>query len=186
MALGYSVQELRASRKTGKPLDQKRAAAAQEAARRLENWFAWLGNADDNQYGILTDPNVNRVTIASDGAGASKLFSTKTPQQILRDLNQVAWAAFILTMGIEMSETVSVSPAIAALISTTMVSNLATKTILQLLQECNPQIKTVDWLNELTSFSGGYNAMFAYHRDPMKVPWKFRRTSKCSRLRNKA
>ena len=169
---GYSVQELRASRKTGKPLDQKRAAAAQEAARRLENWLAWFGNAEDDQQGLLNHSNINIVSVTTDGSGSSGLWSKKTPQQILRDLNQIAWNAFIQTKGIEMSDTILVSPAIWALLTTTMVSTLATKTILQFFRESNPQIKSVEWLNELSLYplgTGSYDSVFAYTRDPMKV-----------------
>lgn len=174
---GYSVQELRASRKTGKPLDQKRAAAAQEAQRRLENFLVWYGNPQDNQYGVLSHPNIGSVTLPDDGAGSSTLFSDKTPLQILRDLNTIANNAFVVTHGIESSDTMLVSPAIWTLISTTPISNLATKTILQFFLENSPTIKKVDWLFELELYNptypgtqaGSHDSILAFRRDPMKL-----------------
>lgn len=174
---GYSVQELRASRKTGKPLDQKRAAAAQEAQRRVENFLVWFGNPADGQYGVLSHPNIGTVTIPSDGAGSSQSFSDKTPLQILRDLNLIANHAFVVSKGIEQSDTLLVSLDIYTLISTTPISNLATKTILQFFQENNPFITKVDWLNELTLYNptypgtqaGSADSILAYKRDPMKL-----------------
>lgn len=173
---GYTIQELRASRKTGKPLDQKRASAAQEAARRLENRFAWLGNADDNQYGLLSHPNINHFSVPADGTGASTLWTAKTPLQILRDLNLVANYAFVITKGIEVSNTMLFSHAAWVMVNTTPLSNLATTTIMDFFRKSNPQITHVDYIPELDTDATSpvtalqsHDSIVAYTRDPMKL-----------------
>lgn len=50
-------------------------------------------------YGITNQPAANIVTVLADGTGASTLFSTKTAQQIVRDLNRMAYATPLATDG---------------------------------------------------------------------------------------
>ena len=76
---GYSAQEIRAAKKAGKPLTDKKADAAKRAIMELDNQIAFFGDATHGLNGFLNHPNVPELVIPADGTGASKLWSTKTP-----------------------------------------------------------------------------------------------------------
>ena len=54
---GYSVQEMRASRMTGKSLDVRKGESARYAADYLVNKIAWMGSKENNLVGILSEEN---------------------------------------------------------------------------------------------------------------------------------
>lgn len=97
---GYDVQEIRYAQMTGTSLDSKKAAAARKAHDQKINQLAWNGDTVSGLPGFLTNANIPAVVIAADGTGSSKLWSTKTPAQILRDMNAVVNSVYTTTKGV--------------------------------------------------------------------------------------
>ncbi len=166
---GWTIKEAMKARKTGKPLNEKKATAARKAALREENRIAWLGDTDHNLPGLLTNANKTEFTLPADGAGASKLFSTKTPDQIARDLHSIANTPFTTSKGVFTGDTMLVSLAIWTLITTTRMPDGDT-VVLDFFLKSNAHIKNVTWLNELTDLgAGNTDQIFVYNRNPESV-----------------
>lgn len=168
-SFGYSIQELRAARKTGYPLEARKANAAKEAALREENRLALFGDSDAGLVGFLAHPNATQLLVPADGTGGSTLWKDKTPEQVLRDLNNVTTLAVDLTNGVEIPDTLLLPIAAYTLVSTKKLG-IESETILSFFLKASPYVKNVETLVELKGAgNGGTNRAVCYKRDPMKL-----------------
>lgn len=95
--IGYewSTQELQRAAKLGRSLSADKANAARKAAQFFKRAIAMTGKApgaatsEKGWTGFVNDPNVPAANVTADGTGATTTWSTKTPDQISRDI----WAA---------------------------------------------------------------------------------------------
>jgi hypothetical protein len=175
---GYNIQEIRAAKLVGKPLEQRRANAAKRAIMQLENSLAFQGDVSHGLSGFLTNPNITVVSVPADGTGSSSLWTAKTPDQILRDMNLIANTPFVTTKGVEMPDTALIPLAQYSYISSTARSANSDTTILEYFLKNNPFIKQVDWLNEMKGAGvSSSDSMLVYRRDPdaltLEVPQDF-------------
>jgi len=169
---GYSLQEIRASRKTGRPLDQMRADTAREAALILENDIAWFGDTAHMLDGVLSNANVTSVTIPADGAGSLKTWASKTGEQMARDMHLVANSIVELTKGREIPDTLLLPLEQLNLASSTRLSTSTASdvTALEFFMKTSKYIKNVEWLEELDGAgAGATDVVLAYKRDPRKL-----------------
>lgn len=97
---GYSMQEIRAAQYAGVDLSSKKQAAARRAHDELINRLAWFGDAISGLPGLLSNPNLPGYVIPATGTGSSKLWSTKTPDQIIADMNGIVNAVTTNSKGI--------------------------------------------------------------------------------------
>lgn len=166
---GYNIQEIRAAKMVGgKPLEQRRADAAKRAMLQKESTLAFVGELSSGLPGLLTNANVGTYTVPADGTGASKLWSTKTPDQIIRDMNGMVNKVITDTKGTFTADTLLLPIAQYAQISSTARSSTSDTTILEYFMKNNPFIKTVEWLNEIQGAgTAGADVMIAYKKDPM-------------------
>ena len=168
---GYSVQEIRAAAHAGKPLQQRKADAARRAIAQQENRIAYVGDADFNLPGWLTNPNIPNVALVADGAGALTTFASKilTPDKIVRDLNAVANAIINQSNGVERPNTMLMPIAQKTLIGSTPRSINSDTTILNyFLQNNAAGIIDCDWVAELAAAQGfiGADTLICYDRNP--------------------
>jgi hypothetical protein len=170
VSFGYSIQEIRAARMAGKPLQQRQANAARRANDQKVNKLAWFGDATYNIQGITNTPNIPSTPVPNDGTGASTLWVDKTPDQILRDLNLITNSIVAVTNGVEVPNTVLLPVAQYALIASTPRSSVSDTTILEYFIQNNPFITTVDWVPELAGAGpAGVDLMIAYDKNPDKL-----------------
>lgn len=169
-AFGYTVQDIKRAQLTGISLDQKKAMAAREAARRKENQAAFLGDADFGMASFLDHPNITEVTLLADGTGSSKLFSTKTADQQIRDVEAIINAPSEATNDIESPNVVAFSPRCYNIIKAKKVGVDSGMTVLKFLRENNPGVDFIK-LNELKNLgdSGTTDRIIAFRRDPTKL-----------------
>jgi hypothetical protein len=179
---GYSVQEIRSSIYVGRSLTQREANAARRANDQKVNRLAWFG---DNVYkilGMLNNANIPSATVLNDGIGATTEWVNKTPDQILRDMNNLANSIPFVTKGVEMPNTLILPVAQYTLIASTPRSSVSDTTILEYFIQNNPFITVVDWVPELTGAGpvvGLFptDVMIAYDRNPdkltMEIPMPF-------------
>jgi hypothetical protein len=171
---GYSLQEIRAAQFAGKSLDERKMSAAIRAQREKWNRIAFYGDAEFGLQGLLTNANIPDNTAPATGTGSSTLWSAKTPDQILKDLNDLANGIVTLTNGAEVPDTVILPIAEYTLVSSTPRSSTSDTTILDYFLTNNPYITSVEWANELsadalaangvTRFTG--SVAVAYRRSP--------------------
>lgn len=175
---GYNLQEMRAAVYANVPLEQRRANAARRAIAQLENKIAFFGDTEYNILGLLNNPNTTSVTIPADGTGASKLWTAKTPDLIIRDMNLVANTVVSSSLGVEIPDTMLMPISQYNYISSTPRSALSDTTILNFFLQNNPYIKGVEWVNELKQAgAGSTDRIMAYRKSPdvltMEVPSDF-------------
>ncbi len=174
VSYGYSVQEIRAAIYVGRSLTQRQANAARRGNDQKINRLAWFG---DNAYrilGLTNNTNIPANFVPADGIGGTTEWVNKTPDQILRDLNQVTNSIVALTKGVEMPNTVLLPVAQYTLIASTPRSSTSDTTILEYFIQNNPFVTTVDWVPELAG-AGPVVAgvptdiMIAYDKNPDKI-----------------
>lgn len=169
-SFGYNVQEIRSAEYTGLPLDQRRASAAQEACRRYENDLALLGDVNSNLVGFLVNPNMSQIVLPNDGAGSSVAWSTKTADQILRDLNLIANSIVSITNEIEQPDTMLMPVAQYNLIATKRIGIDSNNTVLKFFLDTNPYISDIEPLIQLSGIGDGdTDRCIAYERSPEKL-----------------
>jgi hypothetical protein len=175
---GYDVQEIRYAQLAQVPLDAKLAISARKANEQLVNKLAWAGDTVTGLPGFLSNANIPAFVIPADGTGSSKLFSTKTPDQIIRDLNSMANGVFTQTNGIHRPNEIWMPLAQYAYISSTPRSTLSDTTILDFFLANNPFIQRVVPVLELTGAgTGGADVIIAAENSAenyqMNIPLMF-------------
>lgn len=159
----WSIQEIRAAVKAGRPLDREQAEAARETILRLENQIAFQGDATNGLVGMFTDPNIPRTA----GAG---VWSAATPADILADMNLAANAIPETTGDMEEPGTLLVPTPQFNIIAEDNAAMGTDTTILRYFLNNNPYISEVMRVRELTGAgAGGVDVIVAYDRNPRKL-----------------
>lgn len=163
---GWDRDEIRRSRMAGKKLDQRRANASKRASDEKVNKIAWLGDSSYNINGLINYPGITEYTVPV-GASTSKLWSTKTPDEILEDLWKIVDAVVSSTNGVEIPNTMLLPVTQYNLIANTRVTDGDTNTILNYFLDNSPYIEKIEWLTELKGAgAGGTDRYMVYPKDP--------------------
>jgi hypothetical protein len=166
---GYSLQEVRAARFAGKPLEQRKANAAARAQREVWNRIAFFGDAANGLPGWLSNANVPNAPVVA-GAATTLTWATKTAAEILKDLNDAVNGVVDLTNGVEQPDTIVMPIAQYTRIASTPAGTGTDTTILQYFLTNSPFIKNVEWANELKgAFTGATDGFIVYTRSPDKM-----------------
>ena len=186
--IGYewSLEELNVAAMEGRSLSDEKAAAARKIAEQLLWNVGMTGTTEKNWTGLINDPAVPTANAAADGTGTTTTWATKTPDQILRDINAAITGIFTTTQETEMSDTILLPTARYLSISTVARTSTSDKTVLNYLQENNSYTAqtgrplTIRALRVLNAAgAGGTARMVAYRRDPevlrfhLPMPHKF-------------
>lgn len=182
VSYGYSVQEIRAAIYVGRSLTQRQANAARRANDQKINRLAWFGDDTYRILGLINNTNIPANAVPADGTGGTTQWVNKTPDQILRDLNQITNSIVALTKGVEMPNTVLLPVEQYTLIASTPRSSVSDTTILEYFIQNNPFITTVDWVPELAGAGPvvddvATDIFIAYDKNPdkltMEIPMPF-------------
>lgn len=168
---GYNIQEIRAAMMAGLPLQQRKSNAARRSNDQKVNTLAFFGDTEANLPGFLNNVNVTRGTLPNDGAAAATTFVSKTPDQILRDLNSGTNGPFILTLGVETANIKLLPLAQYQLIYNTPRSATTDTSIGEWFMGNNPFMKAggrIEWVNECKAagtLGGNKDVMVDYRMD---------------------
>jgi len=167
---GYTIQDIRAAAMAGVNLVQGEANAAKRSIMQRETNIAFFGDTEFNIPGFFSNPNIPTGAVPADGVGSSTLWADKTPDQIIRDVNELINDIITVSKGAEMANTVVLPLSRFTLINVTPRSEHTDTTILQFLRAAHPQIVLWEWLNELEDAGpSGEAQMAAYNRSPDKL-----------------
>lgn len=176
---GFSIQEIRGSQMMGKQLPQRKANAARMMIEQKINKIGWTGDTEAGLTGLINNTNVTRVAAPGDGSGSATTFISKTPAQILRDLNALVNGIVELTKGVEVPDTLLLPLAQYNYLSVTPYSTYSDKTIMQYFKETNLYIKNVISVLELkdagvgvSPLAAGEDIAIAYKRDADKLTFE--------------
>ena len=156
---GYNYVELEHARMANVNLEARKALAARRGVDLKLNNIAWFGDAAHGLTGFLGNANIANVVIPADGTGSSKLFSTKTPDQIIRDMNSLINEVNVNTNGVEMPDTVLMAPAVYDILESTPKSQYSDRTILEFLRGAHPEVTRWMKIGELTGAGTGSTDM---------------------------
>lgn len=169
--LVYSSIDLDRSRLLGQPIDVTKMNALQLKWNLETDNYVYLGDTFLGVTGLLNNATVVSALVAADGTGSSTLWTTKTADQMLRDVNEMltaAWAASAYTV---MPNTIGLPPAQLAYVASQRISNTGIS-ILKYLQENNIAInqggealKFVPMKRLIGIGAGSTNRMIAYNND---------------------
>ena len=168
----YNLQELAHAQAYGIRLESDRADAARRKYEQFVDNVAFLGRPKLGLTGLLNTVSVTALT-AANGASASPLWTGKTADEILKDVNDVLSVIFTASNGIEQADTILLDQDRYALIATKRLDATMTTTILEHIQRAN--IYTIRTGRPLTiravfgletAGAGGTHRMVAYRRDP--------------------
>jgi hypothetical protein len=163
---GYNIQEIRASRRAGIPLETRKANAARRAVEEKIDAIIAKGDTANGLVGLLNQPNALLYTVPN-GAGASPLWANKTPAEILADLSNVAMYIVTQTKETEVPDTIILPTASYGYVANTTLGYGVSTTILSQFLATNPYIKNVEsWAQLAGAGSGGTNRLVCYRRDP--------------------
>lgn len=95
MQLAWTIPELESAQKLGRPVDQQKFAGLQLKYQMDIDEQVYIGDSALGLYGLVNSPLVTASNVVN-GASASPLWSSKTPAEMLADVNTLssnAWAA---------------------------------------------------------------------------------------------
>lgn len=173
---GYSVQEMRASRMTGKSLDVRKGESAKYAMDYLVNKIAWAGDKENGLIGILSPENdIPKYVLSSvmvDGQPKTE-FRYKSADQILEDINGMQKYTAQITKNVEKPDTLCLPAHVYIDLATRRIPDTET-TVLKFILEHAPYLKEIREANELQAESTdinptGSNVGFLFTNSPKKL-----------------
>lgn len=96
MEVKFTIFELESAAKTGRPIDSQKIEGVQLKEQMDTDEQVYVGDAITGDFGLLNSPLVTNVTNVPNGSGGTTPWNTKTPAEILKDINdliQSVWAA---------------------------------------------------------------------------------------------
>jgi hypothetical protein len=174
ISYGFTTAEIRSQALSGLPLDSRKAMAAVRGVEQTHNEVAFFGNATQGLIGLFSNPNIPTGS-APNGAGGNPEWPTKTPDEILLDLNAAVNDIYTNTLMVEAPDTLLLSPERRAYIATTPRSSNSDTTILQYFVQNNEWIASTDSVvacNECSAAVqnakglGNREVMVAYRNSP--------------------
>jgi len=172
-AIGYewSLQELQRTARMGRNLTADKGKAARKVAESFCYAIAIRGNTEKGLTGLVNDAAVSAANVAADGTGATTTWSTKTADQINRDVNAILNAPFNATLETQRANTLLLPTTRLQYAASTRIGDTS-DTVLKFIRENNAytletgQPLTIIGTRELEAAGAGATArMVAYDND---------------------
>lgn len=168
-AYGYSILENRAAMMAKTPLVPQRAMAARDIIERTLDNVIFLGDPVMGLKGLLNQSGVVTYTVAN-GASGSQSWSTKTPDEIIADMNGIVNKIVSDSLEIEQPDTLLLPLSAYTYISAKRMGDADPNTILSHFLRNSPYIKSVEATHKSESNSAWTGKrMVCYRRDPNKL-----------------
>lgn len=91
----WTIPELETAQKLNRPVDQQKIDVIRLKHNMDIDQMVYIGDSSVSRTGLVNGAAVTNVSNApADGAGSSALWTAKTPQQILRDVNDLAMSVW--------------------------------------------------------------------------------------------
>lgn len=168
----YDLEELNQARMLGQNLPSEKAAAARRAYEELCEDVAYVGDTAKGFEGLFNSSAVTAADVAN-GAATTPEWTTKTPDEILKDVNDAITGVWITTKEVAMADTVLLPLAQYSLIATKRLDATSDKTILEWVEANNIYTKitgqkiTIRARRQLTGAGeSATDRMVVYRRSP--------------------
>ena len=173
--ISYTSVELERSQLIGQPIDTQKFDAMNIMYQMNTDEMVYVGDSDVGAKGLLNSSLVTSGAVANGTAGTPQ-WTTKTPDEILKDVNDMVTAAWQASGFAVCPDKVLLPPAQFAYISSQKVSNAGNVSILQFLEDNSIalrvngrklDIQPVKWLTGRGA--SGADRMVAYTNQEDKV-----------------
>lgn len=173
--ISYTSVELERSQLIGQPIDTQKFDAMNIMYQMNTDEMVYVGDTDVGAKGLLNSSLVTTGAVAN-GAAGTPAWATKTPDEILKDVNDMVTAAWQASGFAVCPDKVLLPPAQFAYISSQKVSNAGNVSILQFLEDNSIalringrklEIQPVKWLTGRGA--SGADRMVAYTNQEDKV-----------------
>lgn len=168
---GYNIQEIRAARREGRPLENMRAIQCRRAVNEKINKVGLLGDAEHNLIGLFNQPNVQTYTVPATGTGSTTTWTTKTGEQILTDLYGIVDQVPDTTNEVEKVTRLLIPYNRYRLINSKKAysDGSSAESVLKVFQRERPEVTIRGALFLNTAGAGGTARMIGYNPDPTYV-----------------
>jgi hypothetical protein len=184
---GYTLEELGTAQLLGMNLTPDKAAMARRAAEEKVENIAFVGDTKKGYTGLVNSATPTATTAPADGTGSATTFASKTPDQVLRDINGQITGIFTGTLGAEIADTILLPYSVLLDLSTRRIDTVNQTTILEWVERNNIYTRTTGGQLMIrgvfgfldTAGSGSTKRMVAYRRSPevlkfhMPMPFRF-------------
>jgi hypothetical protein len=183
---GYNLEELGTAQLLGMNLTADKATAARRVAEEKIDQVAFAGDTVKGLTGLVNASAPTATTAPADGTGSATTFATKTPDQILRDINGQLTGIFTGTLGAEIADTILFPYSVLLDLSTRRIDAVNQTTILEWVERNNIYTRTTGQPLTIrgvfgyldTAGASSTKRMVAYRRSPevlkMHLPMPFR------------
>ena len=132
--VSYTSVELERSQLTGQPIDEQKYDALNAMYQLSTDEMVYIGDADVGATGLVNSAQVTVGTVAN-GAGGAAAWNTKTPDEILADVNDMITAAWQASGFAVCPDKLLLPPTQFAYISSQKVSQAGNISILTFLED---------------------------------------------------
>jgi hypothetical protein len=183
---GYNLEELGTAQLLGMNLSTDKAQLARRIAEEKIDQVAFVGDAGKGFTGLVNASTPTATTAPADGTGSATTFASKTPDQVLRDINGQLTGMFTGTLGGEIADTLLMPYSVMLDLSTRRIDAVNQTTILEWIERNNIYTRTTGQPLTIrgvfgyldTAGAGSTKRLVAYRRSPdvlkMHVPMPFR------------
>jgi len=167
---GYSIQESRAAAMARTPLIPMRAMAARDAIERELDNVIMYGDTVMGLSGLLTLSGTETYTVPN-GALGTKTFETKSPNEILADLNGIVNRIIVQSKGIERPNTLLLPLSSYTYIQSLRMGDGDSRTVLQFFKDNQPglDVQGLFHLEAAPAAEWTGKRMVCYRKDPSKL-----------------
>jgi len=186
LGYGYNLEELGTAQLLGMNLSSDKASSARRIAEEKIDSVAFVGDATKGYTGLVNSPTPTATTAPADGTGSATTFASKTPDQVLRDINGQLTGIFTGTLGAEIADTILLPYTVLLDLSTRRIDAVNQTTILEWIERNNIYTRTTGQALTIrgvfgyldTAGAGSTKRMVAYRRSPevlkMHIPMPFK------------
>ena len=151
VSYGYSNQEMRASRMSGKSLDSRKAESARFQIDNATNKIAWAGDAKNGLLGVLSDgQNIPVKTLTAGGTSGKVSWTEKTADEIIADVTAMYAQVTSTTRDVERPDTLVLPTEVYTALSLKRLGDTEA-TVLEYVQKHAPYLKEIVSASELNS-----------------------------------
>jgi hypothetical protein len=184
---GYNLEELGTAQLLGMNLTPDKAAVARRVAEEKIDQVAFAGDASKGFSGLVNASTPTATTAPADGTGSATTFASKTPDQVLRDINGQLTGIFTGTHGAEMADTLLFPYSVLLDLASRRIDAVNQTTILEWVERNNVYTRTTGQPLTIrglfgyldTAGASSSKRMVAYRRAPdvlkfhMPMPFRF-------------
>ena len=183
---GYDLEELGKAQLLGMNLTSDKAALARRVSEEKIDQVAFGGDTTKGFTGLVNASTPTATTAPADGTGSATTFASKTPDQVLRDINGQLTGIFTGTLGGEIADTLLLPYSVLLDLSTRRIDAVNQTTILEWVERNNIYTRTTGQDLTIrgvfghldTAGASSTKRMVAYRRSPdvlkMHIPMPFR------------